>query len=78
MQRSIRESFVTAMLSHGQRIGAPINGDFLVDDEILLEVGGPAKKGRQVRNLDKAWMVKDGIEAGSGNSLPIWVLGMLY
>lgn len=78
LQGSIRESFVHAMLSHGHRIGAPIKGDFLVDDEILLEVGGPAKKGRQVRDLDKAWIVKDGIEAGSGNSLPIWVLGMLY
>lgn len=77
-QGSIRESFVHAMLSHGHHISAPTKGDFLVDDEILLEVGGPSKKSRHVRNLDKAWVVKDGIELGSVNSLPIWVLGLLY
>jgi hypothetical protein len=66
------------MLTEGHRVTAPVQGDFLVDGRITFEVGGPSKKRRQLKDLEDGWIVKDGLESGSGKVLPMWVFGMLY
>lgn len=75
---SIHESFIHAMLTEGHRVTAPVQGDFLVDGRITFEVGGPSKKRRQLKDLEDGWIVKDGLESGSGKVLPMWVFGLLY
>jgi predicted AAA+ superfamily ATPase len=78
MTGSMRETFVQSMVSVGHALSAPRKGDFLVDGTYTLEVGGSSKDGRQIRQVDNVWLVKDGVEYGSKEVLPLWTLGMVY
>ena len=52
--------------------------DFLVDDQFTFEVGGRKKKQKQLQNIQEGYVVKDDIETGYGNILPLWMFGLLY
>ncbi|MFM1961357.1 MAG: hypothetical protein RLZZ172_202 [Bacteroidota bacterium] len=75
---TVRETFVQAMLSVNHRLSIPVYGDFLVDDQFTLEIGGVSKGKKQIREIPNAWVVKDGIETGSSNIVPLWLFGLLY
>ncbi|MGQ1785557.1 AAA family ATPase [Saccharicrinis sp. GN24d3] len=51
--------------------------DFLIG-EITFEVGGKNKKQKQIKELENGYIVKDDIEIGFGNTVPLWHFGMLY
>lgn len=51
--------------------------DFKVGD-VTFEVGGKNKKQKQIQGVDKAFVVKDDIETGYMNVLPLWQFGLLY
>lgn len=52
--------------------------DFLIDGKYTFEVGGKKKKQRQLQNVEMGFVVKDDIETGYGNIIPLWMFGMLY
>lgn len=56
---------------------SPIS-DFLIDGKYTFEVGGKKKKQNQLHNIDNGYVVKDDIEYGYGNIIPLWMFGMLY
>lgn len=56
---------------------SPIS-DFLIDGKYTFEVGGKKKKQRQLQDIADGYMVKDDIETGYGNIIPLWMFGMLY
>lgn len=56
---------------------SPIS-DFLIDDKYTFEVGGKKKKQRQLQDIADGYVVKDDIETGYGNIIPLWMFGMLY
>lgn len=56
---------------------SPIS-DFLIDGKYTFEVGGKKKKQRQLQDIDNGYVVKDDIETGYGNIIPLWMFGMLY
>jgi len=41
-------------------------------------VGGKNKGLKQIRDLDKAFIVKDDIELGYLNTIPLWQFGLTY
>ncbi len=45
---------------------------------MTFEVGGKGKTGKQVKGLDSAYIVKDDIEYGYRNVVPLWAFGLLY
>lgn len=51
--------------------------DFQID-AYTFEVGGRNKKQKQIEGVDKAFLVKDDVEVGYGNVLPLWLFGLLY
>ena len=51
--------------------------DFEVDG-ITFEVGGRNKTGRQLKDADKGYIVKDNIEYAVGKNVPIWMFGFNY
>ncbi len=53
-------------------------GDFLVDDKYLFEVGGKNKSFKQIKDMKNSFVVSDGIEVGYGNKIPLWLFGFLY
>lgn len=76
---TIRETFVAHQLeSAGMNIRIPSQGDFLVEGKYMLEIGGKTKGQRQVKGAENAFVVRDDIEVGYGNIIPLWFFGFLY
>ncbi len=76
---ALRETFfVNQLRNAGHDIHLAKNGDFLIDEEINVEVGGKNKTARQIKGLEQAWIVKDDIEYAFQNSIPLWMFGLLY
>lgn len=75
---TIREIFFFNMLSEKSSVTLPQNGDFLVENEFLFEVGGKNKSFSQIKNVQAAYLAVDDIEMGIGNKIPLWLFGFLY
>jgi predicted AAA+ superfamily ATPase len=76
---TIRETFVQhQLISAGLPVSIPTIGDFLVKHQYLLEVGGRRKKIKQIADKKNAFIVKDDIDTGFGNIIPMWLVGFLY
>ena len=75
---TVRETFFFNQLRLNHQICASPVSDFLVDNRYTFEVGGKSKKQRQIQGLPEAYVVKDGIETGSNNVIPLWMFGFLY
>lgn len=75
---SIRETFVLNQLLVRHKVSYPSKGDFLIDGEYLVEVGGKSKGPSQVAGMESAFIVADDIEYPDENKIPMWLLGFLY
>lgn len=75
---TIREIFFLNMLSVAHKLRLPLNGDFIVDDLYLFEIGGRKKSFRQIKGLQKSFVVCDEIEHGIDAKIPLWLFGFLY
>jgi len=53
-------------------------GDFLIDEQIIIEVGGRSKDFKQIKDLNNAYLAIDKIESGYQNVIPLWLFGFLY
>lgn len=51
--------------------------DFEIDGK-TFEVGGKKKGKKQIAQAEEGFVVKDDIEFGSGNILPLWAFGLTY
>jgi hypothetical protein len=54
-----------------------IKADFVID-KYTFEVGGKNKKQTQIEQDGKSFMVKDDIEFGYLNVIPLWAFGLNY
>lgn len=52
-------------------------GDFQVED-MIFEVGGKNKKQKQLQGAPNGYTIKDDIETGYANIIPLWQLGLEY
>ena len=76
---AIRETFfANQLLAAGHSLLAPGKGDFVVDGSSLFEIGGVGKGFGQIKDVENSYVVNDGIEAGHGNKIPLWLFGFLY
>lgn len=75
---NVRETFILNQLSVYHNVTYPDIGDFLVNGKYILEVGGRNKPQKQIKNLNKAFIIKDDIEFGSNKIIPLWLFGLLY
>ena len=53
-------------------------GDFLIDETYLFEVGGAKKGFTQIKDMPNSYVAADDLEIGFGNKIPLWLFGMLY
>ncbi len=74
----IQETFFLNMTEEKYNLSMPINGDFLIDDTYLFEIGGKNKSFHQIKNEMKSFTACDDIEIGSGSKIPLWLFGFLY
>jgi hypothetical protein len=74
---NIRETFFLNQLTVKYDVIASPVADFLIDD-CTFEVGGKNKRLKQIQGIDKAFIVKDDIELGYLNTIPLWQFGLTY
>jgi predicted AAA+ superfamily ATPase len=74
---NIRETFFLNQLRVKHVVTASPVADFLIDG-YTFEVGGKKKGLKQIEGIDKAFIVKDDIELGYLNTLPLWQFGLMY
>lgn len=73
-----REIFFINMLSVNHNITLHKQGDFVIDNDIVIEVGGKKKDFNQIKDLPNAYLAIDQIETGVKNKIPLWLFGFLY
>ncbi|MFO7878684.1 MAG: AAA family ATPase [Bacteroidales bacterium] len=74
---NIRETFFINQVKQLHHVTASKDVDFIVDEKHHFEIGGKSKNKKQIRNIDDSWILKDDIEIGSGNVVPLWMFGFL-
>lgn len=74
---NIRETFFLNQLRVKHEIIASPVADFRVGD-YTFEVGGKNKGLKQIQGIGKAFIVKDDIELGYLNTIPLWQFGLTY
>ena len=73
-----RETFFISQLRVLHDVRYPKQGDFLIDDKHLFEVGGKGKTFDQIADVPDSYLAVDDTEVGSGNRIPLWLFGFLY
>ena len=74
---NIRETFFYNQLRVTSDIISSRICDFEIDGK-TFEVGGKKKGKKQLSDAQEGYVVKDDIEYGSGNIIPLWAFGLLY
>ncbi|MBR4837632.1 MAG: AAA family ATPase [Bacteroidales bacterium] len=74
---NIRETFFYNQLRVNYDVISSKESDFKIDSRVF-EVGGAKKGKKQIENLPEGFVVKDDIEFGHGNVIPLWHFGFNY
>lgn len=78
---TVRETFFCNQLSaagHIVEYGGLQNGDFRINKNINIEVGGAEKGFEQVKNVENAYVAADEIDIATYRKIPLWAFGFLY
>ncbi|MBQ3738888.1 MAG: AAA family ATPase [Bacteroidales bacterium] len=75
---NIRETFFLNQLQVNHGVLSSTISDFFVDDTYTFELGGKNKRQKQIEHADNAFVVKDDVERGVFNILPLWHFGLMY
>lgn len=74
---NLRETFFFNQMGVKNEVISSKNADFVVDN-FTFEVGGKNKKQSQIKKDGKSFVVKDDIEYGYLNVIPLWAFGLNY
>ena len=74
---NIRETVFLVLLKETQSVVSSSVADFQIGT-FTFEVGGKNKKQKQIQGIENAFIVKDDIEYGYRNVLPLWAFGLVY
>jgi hypothetical protein len=75
---NIRETFFLNQTEKTHQVNASKQSDFIIDNKYTFETGGINKSQKQIIGIENAFIVKDNIEIGSDNIIPLWLFGFLY
>lgn len=74
---NIRETFFYNQMRVNHDVINSRISDFMIGGR-TFEVGGKNKKQKQIRSASEGYVVKDNIEVGFGNVIPLWAFGLNY
>ena len=74
---NIRETFFYNQMRVVSDVISSRISDFEIDGK-TFEVGGKKKGKKQLVDAIEGYVVKDDIEFGSGNIIPLWAFGLMY
>lgn len=74
---NIRETFFLNQMRVKFNVLSSDKSDFVIDN-YTFEVGGKNKKQNQIEQIQNSFIVKDNIEYGYLNVVPLWAFGLTY
>ena len=74
---NVRETFFFNQMRVNNDVISSKKADFVIDD-YTFEIGGKNKQQKQIEKNDKSFVVKDDIEFGYRNIIPLWAFGLNY
>ena len=74
---NIRETFFNNQMRVNQDVVTSSTADFEIGP-YTFEVGGKKKKQKQIEEVENGYIVKDDIESGYLNVIPLWMFGLNY
>ena len=74
---NIRETFFMNQMKLNHVVRSSEISDFEIDGSVF-EIGGKTKTGKQIKSIENAFIVKDDIEYGYMNTIPLWTFGFNY
>ena len=75
---NVRETFFVNQLKNVYEIKTSKHADFIIENKYTFEIGSIKKSKKQIANIENAFIVKDDIEVGYSNIIPLWLFGFLY
>lgn len=75
---TVRESFFCNQMAYRHSVEYTKPADFVIDGNVVVEVGGISKDGGQIADRENAFLACDGIEYPYGRKLPLWLFGLTY
>jgi predicted AAA+ superfamily ATPase len=75
---TIRETFFANQVSQNSQLAISKQGDFTIDNNFRVEIGGKNKSFKQIKDIPNSFVVADDIEVGFGAKIPLWLFGFLY
>ena len=74
---NIRETFFLSQMKVYNDVFSSEKSDFRIEN-FTFEVGGQGKQQKQIEGIENAYIVKDNIEYGYKNIIPLWHFGFNY
>ena len=74
---NVRETFFFNQTKANHETFTSSISDFEIDD-MTFEIGGKSKEQKQIQAAGRGFVVKDNIEFGYENIIPIWHFGLMY
>jgi hypothetical protein len=74
---NMRETFFFNQMRVRNEVISSKKADFVIDDH-TFEIGGKNKQQKQIEKDGKSYVVKDDIEFGYLNVIPLWAFGFSY
>lgn len=75
---TLRETFFANQMDGLHEIHLAEKGDFLIDRKYTFEIGGKGKATKQIQGIENGYVVRDDMEVGSMNIIPLWLFGFMY
>ena len=74
---NLRETVFLNQMRVNNKVYRSATCDFTIDN-MIFEVGGKSKTQKQIEGLRNAYIVKDDMEYGYKNVIPLWAFGLNY
>lgn len=74
---NVRETFFMNQTRVCNDVRSSDISDFEIDNKVF-EIGGRKKRQKQIENASDGYIVKDDIESGYANIIPLWAFGLNY
>lgn len=74
---NLRESFFLNQMRLNNQVISSKKADFVID-HYTFEIGGKNKQQKQIKKDGKSFVVKDDVEFGYLNVIPLWAFGLNY
>ena len=75
---TLRETFFANQMKHIHEIHLAEKGDFIINKKYTFEIGGKNKLTKQIKGINDSFLVRDDLEIGTLNIIPLYLFGFMY